>query len=72
MVKILFGFCRLHLRKLALKRLGMASKKTVSTLRKFKNVTKHRLQDLTKTKLKKRTEAKMLWAVRAYIEWRKV
>ena len=50
----------------------MALKKTVSTLRKFKNVTEGKIEDMKKTKLKKRTEMKMMWGVRAYNEWRSV
>ena len=50
----------------------MLSKKVVSTMRKFKNIGDSKLEDLKKTKLKKCTEAKMLWAVRAYNDWRSV
>ena len=66
---MIFNFNRLHSRKLAVKRLGVGVKKTVSNLRKFKNIAVSKMEDLKKTKLKKRTEAKMLWAVRAYNEW---
>ena len=65
-------FFRLHSRKLAVKRLGMAARKTVSNVRSFKKVTDTKLQDLVKNKLKKRTKAKMMWGVRAYNEWREV
>ena len=61
---------RLHARKLAVRRLGIAASKTVSKNRIFKSVTDAKLHDLRKTQLKKRTEAKMLWGVRAYNEWR--
>ena len=70
MIGITLFYCRLHLRKLAVKRLGQAaSRKVVSNLRSFKNVAEEKLVDLTKTKLKRRTEAKMMWGVRAYNDW---
>ena len=52
---------RLHSRKLAVKRLGIASRKSVSNIHSFKNVTESSLNELWKTQLKKRTEAKMMW-----------
>ena len=69
-LKINFNYFRLHSRKLAVKRLGLAASKTVSRTRSFKTIADSKLQDLRKTKLKKRTEAKMMWGMRAYCEWR--
>ena len=65
------GF-RLHSWKLAVKRLGIASKKQNVPVRKFKKVSETKLNAMTKTQLKKRTEAKMMWWVRAYNDWHKV
>ena len=64
-----FGF-RLHLKNLAVKHLGVGTRKTVSNIRKFKRIAESKLQDLKTSKIKKRTEAKMMWGVRAYNEWR--
>ena len=63
---------RLHLRKLALKRLGVGMRQTVSNVRTFKNIGQSQLIELQKTQLRKRTEAKMMWGVRAYNEWHTV
>ena len=61
-------FGSLNLRKNAMKRPGVS--KTVSTIRRFKNVSDSKLCDLKTRWMKKRTFNKMKLGVHAYNEWR--
>ena len=47
----------------------LAVSKTVSSIRKFKNISSQKLKALKTRQLKKRTYNKMQWGVRAYNEW---
>ena len=51
-------------------KLGFAATKTVSKLRKFKNISDEKMKLLKVSRLERRTHAKVQWAVRAYREWR--
>ena len=50
-------------------KLGFAALKTLSKIRKFKQVSEAKLKELQKNKMKRRMYAKMQWGVRAYREW---
>ena len=52
------------------KRLGLGASKTVSRSRIFKKVNDTKIAELQEKQMKKRTYAKVMWAVRAYQEWR--
>ena len=48
----------------------LATRKSVSTKRKFAFQSNNRIEELKKIKMKKQSEAKVKWAVNAYNDWR--
>ena len=58
----------MNAKKVALKRVRGGTSKAVS--RKFHSVSEAKISQLKQVQMKKRSEYKMMWAVRAYNEWR--
>ena len=62
--------CSLKTRGQIGKKLGYAASKTVSNVRRFKQISDDKMKQLQQEQVKRRTYAKVQWAINAFNEWR--
>ena len=63
-------YCSINTITKGIRKVGLKTGKTVSTMRAFKTVSDQKMRQLKTKWMKKRTFNKMLWGVRAFNEWR--